>query len=289
MKQREVILLTDIDNTLYDFVDFYGMAFRGMLHVLSKQLRAPEERLLLEFKSVFQVTGTLDYQFLIQSLASARHLTGEPLDRLIRYGRIGFDRVKRKRLVPYPGILDALKLLERGGVSIIGVTNAPYYHAIRRLQDIGAFQFFSGLVAWEGKSPPSDDERAVARYRSVRELAMSRLRVFELFPKELSKPNPFPFLLLKERLDCGASVFSLGDSISKDLAPSAVLDARTIWARYGTVVNQRNLQTVLEITPWSDTDIKQHSSAGERAPDYVIDGPEEILPIIPHWKSDLFQ
>jgi phosphoglycolate phosphatase-like HAD superfamily hydrolase len=281
--------LTDVDNTLYDFVDFYGTSFRGMLHVLSKQLRTNEVELLNQFKEIFQKTGTLDYQFLIQHLKSAQHLSGDELNTLIRHGRIGFDKAKRKRLVPYPGIAEVLRMLDGGGVRIIGITNAPYYHVIRRLQDIGLFQFFSGLIAWEGERPPPDDEKANSRYAIVRGSAARTLSIFEVFPKELSKPNPFSFSLLKGRIDRNARVFALGDSVSKDLAPSAVLNTRTIWARYGTKVDAKNLKTILEITPWSEADIKQHGSSAEFTPDYVIDSPNELLAIVPHWKSDLFQ
>lgn len=289
MTNKDVTLITDIDNTLYDFIDFFGMAFRGMLHVISGQLNVSEEHLLSEFKDVFGKTGTLDYQFLIQNLASARELDKDDLEKVIRYGRIGFDRTKRKRLKPYPGIIHAFKYLERGGVRIIGVTNAPYYHAIRRLQDIGAFQFFSGLVAWEGVPPPENDAHAAERYNKVRNVAFESLKLFEVFSKEFSKPNPFPFLLLKRYLNVDSEIYSLGDSVNKDLAPSRLLNATTIWARYGTVVESKNLQTVLDITPWSEAEINIHTNTEVYEPDHIIDDPEEILRIVPFWKTDLFE
>lgn len=290
MKEPTAVLLTDIDNTLYDFVDFYGMAFRGMVHVLSGQLQVPEERLILEFKDIFKTTGTLDYQFLIKDLKSAQHLDKNSMADLIRYGRIGFDRAKRKRLQPYPGMIEALRLLRRGGVSITAVTNAPYYHAIRRLQDIGAFQFFSGLVAWEGKPPPSSDKSALARYKAVREFARGKLEFFELFSREMSKPHSYPFFLTRQHVkQNNIQLFALGDSISKDLAPTSALGAVTIWARYGTKVDKKNLDTILDITPWSESEIARHSDGQSYSPNYTIDAPLDLLPLIPHWKSDLFQ
>lgn len=288
MREPDVILLTDIDNTLYDFVDFYGTSFRAMLHVVARELRASEDSLCRQFKTVFQETGTLDYQFIIQRLESVRSLPPERVSRLVRYGRIGFDRAKRKRLIAYPGTIEVLRTLSRGGVRIIGVTNAPYYHAVRRLQDIGAFEFFSGLVAWEGKAPPSEDKDAAVRYKKVRDFAARKLRFFEVFTKAHSKPDPFPFTLIEKQIGTNAITFCLGDSVSKDLAPSSRLRASTIWARYGTVVNEKNLNTVLQITPWTEGDIQRHSMM-EFFPDFVIDAPSEILPIIPHWRSDLFQ
>ena len=59
-----IVLITDLDNTLYNFVDFFGPAFRAMVHALSKTYGLDEVELVDEFKEVFAHTGTIEFAFM---------------------------------------------------------------------------------------------------------------------------------------------------------------------------------------------------------------------------------
>ena len=62
------LLITDLDNTLYNFIDFYAPAFRGMLHALSKKLNIDEDILKEEYRKVYSIRGSLEYAFSIQEI-----------------------------------------------------------------------------------------------------------------------------------------------------------------------------------------------------------------------------
>ena len=80
-KQRTVVLITDVDNTLYDFIDFFAPAFRGMIHVMANTLDIEEVKLHEEFRDVFRQLGTLDYQYLIRYLKSTSEFDDVKLKR----------------------------------------------------------------------------------------------------------------------------------------------------------------------------------------------------------------
>jgi hypothetical protein len=53
----KILLITDLDNTLYDWVSFFTPSFKGMVDELIALLDVREETLLDEFKAVHQHYG----------------------------------------------------------------------------------------------------------------------------------------------------------------------------------------------------------------------------------------
>lgn len=57
------LLITDLDNTLYDWVSFYAQSFTAMLDVLVNILDVPKSELLEEFRQVHIKHGNSEYPF----------------------------------------------------------------------------------------------------------------------------------------------------------------------------------------------------------------------------------
>ena len=72
MKKKISAIITDVDNTLYDWVEMWYASFNAMLQMLVKQSEIPQERVEAEIQQVFQRHGTSEYRFLIQELPSLR-------------------------------------------------------------------------------------------------------------------------------------------------------------------------------------------------------------------------
>jgi phosphoglycolate phosphatase len=280
------ILVTDIDNTLYDYVDFFGPSFRAMLYVLSSDLKAPEDSLYEEFRDLFQEIGTFDFQFLIARLSFCRTLSPDELKNQIGRGRQAWDRTKAKRLKPYPGVIETLRRLNAGGVKIVAVTNAPYYHAYRRLRDIGAIDYLSGFVCWCGNYPAEEERQT--KFEQVRRSLETDFEMYALLEKDRIKPSSDPFRKVVDHFGPDNNFYAVGDSLHKDLLPARQFNMITIWARYGTLVDKRNLDTLLRITPWSATEVKEHLDQNFKA-DFEADSFETLSEIIPHEKRYLFQ
>ncbi len=185
---RSVVLITDIDNTLYDFVDFYARAFRSMVHVLASDLQVEEENLIQDFARIFRGRGSVDQDYVIESLDAVRGLSLDEVHRLVIRGRRAFDLTRQKHLRPYADIPLVFKILSDAGVRIFAVTNAPYFYALNRMKSIGVLEFCYGLIAWEGPAPLHDI--AAKKYSKIKERATRQLRCFRTMDKSKSKPNP---------------------------------------------------------------------------------------------------
>ena len=71
------VLITDVDNTLFDWVHVWHAAFSAMLAELLRLSRLDESVLLAEIRKVHQRAGTSEYSFLIGELGVLRGPAGE--------------------------------------------------------------------------------------------------------------------------------------------------------------------------------------------------------------------
>jgi FMN phosphatase YigB (HAD superfamily) len=279
------ILITDVDNTLYDYVQFFAPPFRAMVKSISSETGVPEDVLYADFKSIFKEIGTFDYQYLIGRLAALRHLPISRLERVIDKGRKAWNWHRDRNLRPYPGIIEALEELRNGGVLIIAVTNAPYYHAFSRLNQINVFNLLDGLVAWEGNYPSELTGLDAIKFERAHQAIRNQSQIFQRITKVQLKPKQDAFEIVFNKFGEKAEYYSLGDSIMKDLQPTRGFGMTTVWAKYGTNLDPKNLETVLRVTPWSNEDIALHGETERYTPDFTINSPKEILEIVPHQKQ----
>jgi len=283
------VLIFDVDNTLYDFVDFFGPSFRSMVHALAKTELIPYEEVLRSARSVYQSAGTLEQQFLIQNMDIFSTRPVEEQEKLILLARIAFSRTRNSRLKLYSGMHEVMVSARASGYKCVCVTNAPYYHVERRLRDLNVMGLIDGLVAWEGSGVDERKTDYVRKYRDSRQKLEQNLQLFCAAPREKLKPTSYPFSVIANRFGSRFNYVSIGDSIAKDLQPAHSVGMTTIWARYGTKVDKRNLETLLEVTPWGSEEISITSSEQLIAPDFVADSPRDIARILSiPMQADLF-
>ena len=75
MKRDISVLVTDLDNTLFDWFDIWYTSFSAMLNEIVRISNIPIEVLEREIKTVHEKHGTSEYAFLIEELPSlaAKH------------------------------------------------------------------------------------------------------------------------------------------------------------------------------------------------------------------------
>ena len=186
-------LLTDLDNTLYDFAAAQESACQA----------------------VIRVAGTGDYQGLIRAFLFSPHgveshtpirtylqdmgITDEVV---IRNACSEFETVKKSAIVPFPGVVETLRIIHAAGIRIGAVTNASSAHARERLVRIGVRDLFVSLI-----SPDSSG---------------------------LKKPDPAMYQRAADELGVPVTrICVIGDNRVNDIAPALSLGMFTVHARYG--------------------------------------------------------
>ena len=145
------VLVTDMDNTLFDWLGMWQAAFGAMLEHLIADSGVPRATLEAEFFAIHQRHGTTEYAFAIQELPSlrARHAP-DAEDLPGRYAAaIDAHRVMRRRtLALYPGVRETLRAVRAAGALVIAYTESRAYYAdyrVRTLELDGALDYLYSL------------------------------------------------------------------------------------------------------------------------------------------------
>ena len=132
------VLVTDMDNTLFDWLEMWQAAFGAMLERLTADSGVPRETLEQEFFAIHQRHGTTEYAFAIQELPSlrARH---PPEELPTRYAAAieAYRTMRRRTLALYPGVLDTLRTIRAAGTLVVAYTESRAYYADYRVRALG--------------------------------------------------------------------------------------------------------------------------------------------------------
>jgi phosphoglycolate phosphatase len=99
MKSRKSVLITDLDNTLFDWVHLWHSCFAAMLEKIIEISGVPETVLKSEIKAVHQKHGTSEYSFLVEELPCLlERFPGQDLTKVFAPAFAAYREQRRKEL-----------------------------------------------------------------------------------------------------------------------------------------------------------------------------------------------
>ncbi|MBS3062013.1 MAG: HAD-IA family hydrolase [Candidatus Diapherotrites archaeon] len=200
MKKTVDAILFDLDQTLVDFLAMKRYSCRAAIHAMiqsglhlkpkqaEKQLFELYDRFGIEDPQIFQrflrkTQGTVNYRLLSKAIAAYR-------------------KAQPKVLIPYPNTRAVLLRLQKKGLKLGIVSDAPRLKAWTRLAEMELEDFFETVIGFEDT-------------------------------KKL-KPNPAPFKKAVQKLKTSAyNILFVGDNPQRDIAGAAAAGMKTCWAQYG--------------------------------------------------------
>jgi phosphoglycolate phosphatase len=276
------LLITDLDNTLYDWVTYFANSFRAMVKDMAVTLGFDEEKLLDEFKVVHQHHGNSEYPFAVFELPSVRERfpdasRAELLDQL-KSPLEAFRAARAKHLKLYPGVLDTLQAIRREGVSIVAHTEAVAVHAYYRLLRLELVEYFNHIYALDLYLEPHPNPSRAAELTPPPGL-------IKLIPKVERKPNPdlLHDICRREGVEPSDACY-VGDSLTRDVAMAKAAGVTAVWARYGRNYDRTLWEAIVRVTHWTDEDVAREAELArlfaDVQPDHTIDRFEDLLPIL---------
>lgn len=67
-----LVLITDLDNTLYNWKDFFATALRASIHLLSRRTGVAEDDIYESFRELYAQRGTLEYYYFASDIKPIR-------------------------------------------------------------------------------------------------------------------------------------------------------------------------------------------------------------------------
>jgi FMN phosphatase YigB (HAD superfamily) len=277
----KALIITDLDNTLYDWVTFYSKSFQSMLKSLSLMLDVNEEQLISEYKLIHERFKNAEQPYATLELPSVKMRYGkcsveEIIDKLAGCFS-AFNNSRENSLKLYDSVYYTLKMLNKSGIRIVAHTESYIINACYRLKHLDIISEFHRIYATKGNNNDSAITYNPEKYCNS--------SIIEIIPEDRRKPNP---LLIDEICDREnvekINTWYIGDSINKDIYMAKMAGVNAVWARYGRKYEKKHWEFLVKITHWGDSEVVNEEDGiilnNEITPDFTIDKFEEILNLI---------
>lgn len=273
------LVITDLDNTLYDWVSFFVPAFYAMVDVAVQTLDVDRDTLLDELQVVHQRYHNSEQPFaLLETPAVATRFPGKDrkeLRRLLDPAFRAFNEVRDDTLRLYPGVLDTLRTLRAGGVAVVGHTEAKMTNGVYRAQILGLFEVLSKVYA-PASSGLERPDGPVAAFQEVVD------RFVTILPSDHRKPDPSVLLdICREHHVEPTQTLYVGDSLTRDIFMANRAGARSAWARYGSIYDKTLWADLVRVTHWTSEDVAREARLKEETegvePDLELERFSDLL------------
>ncbi|MEN9836188.1 MAG: hypothetical protein RL011_2381 [Pseudomonadota bacterium] len=298
LSSKPRLFVTDIDNTLFDWVGYYVAAIGALIAKVESIIGVPRDLLCREVRDVFTAHASIEYPFLVQELPSVMAHYGDDIDRMLREAvepaRAAFLAAGQHRLKPYGDVIETLTELRRQypGLPCAALTDAPRYVAMWKLNKLGLLPYFDAVYGLPDPRLPT--HKALGRVKVDSEILLKHLSHhsfdfagrIRILPDEYEKPGHrgLKTVLMDYDLDEANAeerrrVVWIGDNRRKDVALGKRLGVYTMWASYGKP-DHADLEALAEFSPLINIEKNAElpTEAGATpAPDVVLNKFGEML------------
>jgi phosphoglycolate phosphatase len=233
-------VVTDLDNTLYPWVDYIVPSLEAMVASLVATTGLPRVRIVQALKAVYSKYESNEYPFAIQEsgIFQPYEADFDSFNALVlRPAREAFRAARDRYLRPYPGVRETLDRLRARGLKVVGLTDAPRNAAELRLKHLRLDGHFDALYTLPGYPLPENVDPEIRRKEEAGHYR-SRTPVIEL-PHAAEKPSPDGLArILSDFGLAGGEVLYVGDNVKKDMPVADACGAVGVWAEYGTYVSE---------------------------------------------------
>jgi FMN phosphatase YigB (HAD superfamily) len=248
-------VVTDLDNTLYPWVDYIVPSLEAMVASLERTTGLPRVRIVQSLKAVYERHGSNEYPWAIQESDLFRPYEADfdSFNALVLDpARRAFKAARDRYLRPYPGVRETLDRVRARGIRVVGLTDAPRNAAELRLKHLKLDGHFDALYSLPGYAVPERVDPEIRRKEDEGQYR-SRTPVVEL-PREAEKPSADGLRRILDDLGTTAeAVLYVGDNVKKDMPVAAACGAVGVWAEYGTYVSGEYRERLAVISPKSIT------------------------------------
>ena len=261
------LIVTDIDNTVFDWVNYYVNAFTAMLDVVGNIIGVDPSLLAEQSKEIFSKHGSIEYPFLVQELPAVNDFYSTNIEGMLEYavrpGREAFNKAAAPFLMPYHDVVETLGELRRRKprIKIAALTDAPRYVAMWKLNKLGILPFFDAVyglrdpkIPWcQLTHKPKVDNEIVQKHLQQNDFGFrGHIRTL---PEDYEKPGTrgLKTVLMDfekdDPLENRRSVLWVGDNLRKDVGLGNKLGVRSAWAEYGTKLGVGMLDRLATFSP----------------------------------------
>ena len=273
-----MLVVVDVDNTLYDWVRLWAGAFSAMLDSLVRATGQHRDHWLNAARAVHVRRGATECPSLLCEMADAATWP-QAIDAsaVLPAAATVYREYWNHHLTAYPGVRESLGALAQDGHVVVAYTEGDVAIAATRIARLG----LAGVIRRVFGRPPLP---------AARQPAWSTIGVIrhgpigkDFIPREDSKPNPTGLRTIMAQCQSAAhTTLYVGDNLWKDVVMAQALGVSAVWARYGTARDAEHVSLLERVAHWNRHDVSREQSATLQTvtPDDVVDDPRDLSRVV---------
>lgn len=246
-------LITDVDNTLFDWFGLWHASFTAMLDEVIRISNVPRQQLLEEMQHSFRRHRTSEYAFVLEDCPC---LSGFDPKKDLAPAIEAYRTARERKLRLYKGVRFTLATLKRHQVPIVAYTESIRFYTADRFRRLKIASYFDALYS------PADHAFPAHSTKSANPAPALKTRDT---PPHHTKPDPTILekivaeLKLRPR-DC----VYVGDSKAKDIAMANTVGVHSVWAKYGAShLGDDRYDLLRSVTHWTDEEVARERAIAE--------------------------
>ncbi|GAA4457234.1 hypothetical protein GCM10023170_053140 [Phytohabitans houttuyneae] len=270
------VLILDMDDTLYRWVDFFAPALGAMVAKAAELLGVDEDRIREDLKIVHRRRGNTEQPFALleTDIVQERLPTKPQVERheFLRPAFAEFNRIRSERLRLFSDVVPTLTSIKASGCRIFGHTEATDVNIRSRIRTLGLQSMLEAVYAPSFSGPP----------HPLGDAPHTPLSVVEIREVPSHKRKPDPDVVLGIAREVGVPphrCLYVGDNLKKDITMAKHAGMLAAWARYGAERDPDLWEQVVRVTHWDPTDAAQAADVhlDVASPDVILDAFGELL------------
>ncbi|MDO4562338.1 MAG: HAD family hydrolase [Clostridia bacterium] len=255
------LLITDLDGTLYDWLNFFVPSFYAMADSVAKKTLTPIEEVLREYRELHVKYKNVEHPYTTLELPCVRerfgNLSRDELKERLNDAFHAFNSMRKKKLRLFDGAAETLERLKDASVTIVGFTESGEENGYYRLRKLGIDQCFAKVYVW--------DSYYTAHPKSQKTV---RLNVKKPCPEVLHRICESEGVGVKDAIYCG-------DSMTKDIYMAHYADMECIRVCCAKE-NEDSYEKLKAISHWTRRDYEEEAERRiciekeHIEPDYVV-------------------
>src|SRR5665213_181405 len=268
------MLVCDLDNTLYDWVNYFVESFYAMVDQVVGATECDREQLLDDFRAVHSQHRDSEHPFALLETTTIKHLyPGQSraiLAELLDSAFHAFNTRRKEMLRLYPSVRETLDTLSRTDLVIVAHTESNLYAAVDRLTRLDLTKYFQRIYCRERTDAEHPNQKTVESWLQQ----FPSGKIVEL-PHNQLKPRPEVLLkICRDEAIAPHQTAYVGDSIARDIFMARSAGVFAIWAKYGSMHSGDQYAKLVRVTHWTDGDVSRERKLAEKVqamtPDYVL-------------------
>lgn len=258
---RRTTLITDFDNTLYDWFHVWYQSFSAMLSEIERISGIDQATLLPEVREIHQKYHTSEYAFLIEELPCLKQkYPDQDLRTVFDEAIHAYRKARKANLALYEGVFKTLSDLRSQGILIIIYTESLAYYTHDRIKRLGLDE----LVDFIYSPADHDIPDGMTRYLNREDAALTHAKHLNI-PAGVIKPDPAVLIDIVQAIGRPATeCIYVGDSLMKDVAMAQDAGIADVYAEYGRVQDKAEYVLLQRVSHWTEADVQRERETSKR-------------------------